>query len=63
MDVVKNEPVLLAMLVQATIQLVTAFGVNVTQPQATAINLFVAVLAAVSVRYLVTPTSSIPKGN
>jgi len=49
-------------LVQATMQLLIAFGIDITGPQQAAVSTFVGIILGFLTRANVTPTSALPAG-
>ena len=59
MNILKNEPALLSGLVQAILGLLLAFGVSLSDEQVGSIMAATAVVLAILVRMVVTPTAKI----
>jgi hypothetical protein len=60
-NLIKNEPVLIAGLVQAIIGLLLVFGVNLNDAQVAAIMTVTAIVLAILARIFVTPNNQIEK--
>lgn len=59
MNILKNEPALLSGLVQAVLGLLLAFGVSLSDEQVGSVMAVTAVILAIVVRMVVTPTNKL----
>lgn len=60
MNILKNEPALVSGLIQAILGLLLAFGVSLDDKQVGSIMAVTAVILAIAVRMVVTPTNKLP---